>query len=111
MDTLAQSLSSSLPKVKPIYSCSFCKLIYEQKWIKKNILCLFCSQFRTPLISRFALLKEIEWFFIQSGENDPHSFYTELIHLIHRWCNHFQLPHTTKEIQLEHDILYNLNIK
>ncbi len=105
MDTFAESLSNSLPKVQTIQVCSFCQQIYEKQWMQSEKHCFFCPQFRSHRITRYALLKETEWFFIQSGSDHQEEFYKEYIYLVHRWCNHFQIPHTPQEIQLEIELL------
>lgn len=105
MDNLSESLLLSLPKVQTILMCSFCHQIYEKQWMQSDKHCFFCPQFRTNRITRYALLKETEWFFIQSGSENIQEFYKEYIYLVHRWCNYFQIPHTPREIQLEQELL------
>lgn len=105
MDNLAESLLFSLPKVQTILTCSFCHQIYEKQWMQSEKHCFFCPQFRTHLITRYSLLKETEWFFIQSGSENIQEFYKEYIYLVHRWCDYFQIPHTSQEIQLEQELI------
>jgi hypothetical protein len=54
-------------------------------------------RFRSPTLTRYALLYETQWYFIQSGETDPHEYYATYFALLHRWADQKRLPLTQRE--------------
>lgn len=105
METIYE-LSAALPLI-PV--CSTCGLIYNHKWMTHNRThCFFCSKFRTN-VSRYYLLQETDWFYIQSGEDHREEFYQNYFQYLHRWSDRFQLPHTTDEKVLEQNLLSTIN--
>jgi hypothetical protein len=109
MDTMDLSdLAMALPKNYTLFQCSHCKLLHEKKWMTQSSsmmsTCFFCSMLRSPKITRYALLKEIEWFYIRSGETNRREFYEDYLNQVERWCDNFKIPHTELSISLEHDL-------
>jgi hypothetical protein len=96
------SLSHALPRIRsPFFRCHRCNGDYVPEWYHtEQSLCFFCVRFRTPT-TRYALLYETQWFFIQSGNDDSYRFYMTYINLLHRWADHFHLPHTLEEKRYE----------
>lgn len=100
--TLYQSLqhgSYRLQTLRPPHYCHHCDLHYETQWFHKTPQdrCFFCVRFRSPKVTRYALLYETPWFFLQSGQDHALTFYETYFYLLHRWADRFNLHHTEKE--------------
>jgi oligopeptide transport system permease protein len=54
-----------------------CHLTYSKKWCSST--CFFCITFLPTRDSRYSILKDIEWYFIKSGEDDRSVFYNQYI--------------------------------
>ncbi len=99
------ALREALPSVRnttryrqPLLFCAQCNQRYEPAWYDHDHRrCFFCMRFRSPKVTRYALLYETQWYFIQSGETDPHEYYTTYFTLLHRWADQKQLPFTQQE--------------
>ncbi len=65
-------------------------------------------RFRTPNLTRYALLRETEWFYLQSGESDPVLFYETYMGLLHRWADRHRMPFTPKDKTYQDDLLRSL---
>ena len=95
---------SSLPTSTPIPTmyCANCNLRYAPEWYHHEPRrCFFCMRFRSPQVTRYALLYETPWYFIQSGEAEPHDYYTTYFALLHRWADQRRLPFTTREAEYQ----------
>jgi hypothetical protein len=94
--------------------CGHCDLRYETAWFIHQYRhtteghCFFCHRFRTPRITRFALLRETEWFFLQSGEDDARAFYEAYFFYLHRWADRFGVNHTQEEMDYQEGLLRGL---
>ena len=108
MDTI-YDLSNTLPRIQSFPTCSTCGLIYNRKWMMRNhIKCFFCSKFNIKNVTRNFLLKETDWFYIQSGEDHRQQFYEDYFEHLHRWSNHFQLSYTSNDKILELNLLSSI---
>jgi len=84
------------------FRCGRCGLGYRSDWYHFNqSRCFFCMRFQSPSITRYALLYETQWYFIQSGQDDAHAFYATYFELLHRWADHYQIPVTSKDIEYQ----------
>ena len=99
----------------PCY-CAHCDLRYETAWFegrpgRQEGHCFFCHRFRTPRITRFALLRETEWFFIQSGREEKRDFYEAYFFYLHRWADRFSLPYTQEEASYQEELWRGLPLE
>lgn len=86
----------------PTFRCGKCELRYEPDWFHfPQSRCFFCMRFQSPSITRYALLYETKWYFIQSGKDDAREFYATYFDLLHRWADRYQIPVTSREIQYQ----------
>jgi hypothetical protein len=86
----------------PLLYCAHCNQRYLPFWYDlTHYRCFFCMRFRSPNITRYALLYETQWYFIQSGEDDPHVYYATYFELLHRWADQRQLPFTPREAEYQ----------
>jgi hypothetical protein len=101
--------SMRLQTLRPPHYCQHCDLRYELQWFHRSQdRCFFCMRFRTPNMTRYALLYETQWYFIQSGEQDARLFYESYFYYLHRWADRFHLPFTDREAQYQADLLRDL---
>jgi len=102
-------LALSLPRIAlQTHQCTACSLAYHRTWYHpSNRRCFFCMRFNGN-ITRYALLRETEWFFIQSGEGNARAYYETYITLLHRWADIFRLPYTPKDLSFQVELLQSL---
>lgn len=86
--------------------CNHCNLRYLPYWYNSDHqLCFFCIRFRSPYITRYALLYETEWFFIQSGEDDARMYYSSYFELLHKWADQKHIPFTKRDHEYQKYLL------
>lgn len=103
------ALREALPSIRDttryqqtLLFCAQCNQCYEPSWYDRDRRrCFFCMRFRSPTLTRYALLYETQWYFIQSGETDPHKYYATYFALLHRWADQKQLPLTQREAEYQ----------
>jgi len=98
------SLSSSehRPLPGPTMYCAHCSLRYEPYWYHHdNHQCFFCVRFRSPKVTRYALLYETQWYFIQSGESEAREYYATYFALLHRWADQRHIPFTQRDAEYQ----------
>ena len=101
--------SYRLNTLRPPNYCQHCDLRYENEWYhRSHNRCFFCMRFRTPNITRYALLYETEWYFIQSGEQDALRFYETYFYYLHRWADRFSIPLTSREARYQEELIWSL---
>jgi len=100
------TMTSLLCRYQEQFYCSQCKQMYHRKWFHvSNNRCFFCKRFVPRQVTYRVLLREIEWCFIQSGEDDKHEFYTNYINYLHNWCTYYHM-YPTREDQRQEEELY-----
>jgi len=84
------------------FRCGRCGLKYRSEWYHyPQSRCFFCMRFQSPSITRYSLLYETQWYFIQSGQDDARIFYATYFNLLHRWADHYKIPITEKDIKYQ----------
>ena len=83
--------------INPI--CRICHQSYPKKWC--NGLCFYCANFLPTRDTRYSILKDIEWYFIRSGEDDRNIYYLEYIENLNRWCCIFRVTSNKQDLSLE----------
>lgn len=113
LSSLREALPSPSPSPSPSFPrhlCQHCDLHYLPYWYDYNHhRCFFCMRFRSPHITRYALLYETQWFFIQSGEDEPRVYYTTYFELLHRWADRKRIPFTQREADYQTYLLHMLD--
>jgi hypothetical protein len=94
-----KDVAYSLIKVPSSAICNMCHLTYSKKWCSST--CFFCITFLPTRDSRYSILKDIEWYFIKSGEDDRSVFYNQYIDYLNMWCTRFCISYKKEELSLE----------
>jgi len=84
-------------------TCRICHLTYSRAWSKET-LCFFCAHFLPLRDTRYSILKDIEWYFIKSGEDDRHAYYNQYIDYLTRWCERFKMGYQKGDRALEEEL-------
>lgn len=99
-----QSMAAALFAVKHTHTtCRICHLTYLTSW-SKGTLCFFCANFLPMRDTRYSILKDIEWYFIKSGEEDRHAFYNQYIDYLTQWCTRFKMGYQKGDRVLEEEM-------
>jgi hypothetical protein len=51
-----------------------------------------------------SILRDIDWWFLKSGEYDRESFYPEFLNNLHLWANRFHVFPTKDDLMLEKEL-------
>ena len=98
------ALDQLLKQIQTEYFCRHCLRQCPRKWYHvSNTLCFFCYHFNPMVHSRLAILREVEWFFIRSGEDSIKEFYQDYIKQLNEWCKQFNLSKTKMDLSIERD--------
>ena len=95
------NMSRCLNTIQIDVICGICNENYPKKWSKGERLCFFCANFLPANDSRYTILKDIEWYFIKSGEDNRNIFYNEYILYLNKWCVRFDIKYRKEELSLE----------
>ena len=102
---LPRTRTPTQPYIQPLLYCAHCNQRYEPAWYDPtHHRCFFCMRFRSPSVTRYALLYETQWYFIQSGEDDPYDYYATYFALLHRWADQKRIPFTEREARYQEEL-------
>lgn len=102
-----QDLWNSLPNIDIYFQCQECHQRFLKGWLQASPMrCLFCRSYRAvEYLSRSDLIRDAEWAFIQSGEEEKGRFYSDYLSQIHRWSTAMGLPYTAEDAWCEQQLL------
>lgn len=99
------SLRSLLNRYQERFHCNYCRQYYSKKWfLPLQERCFFCKKFKPEEHTYKTLLREIEWCFIQSGEEDQQTYYNNYIDGLSNWCKYFHIYPTKEDKQKEEEL-------
>ena len=98
MTELSQQISY-LSAPPNMHMCQICHECYPKKWCAD--LCFYCKNFLPTRDTRYSILKDIEWYFIKSGEDIRNVFYNEYIMYLNKWCTVFRIGYKKEERCME----------
>jgi len=105
-DMNLDSLQRQIKRLQTTFSCKICKQRYERPWCPADeSSCLFCIHFHPTKHTRQYILRESEWHFIRSGEENRVEFNRNYIHQMHKWCNRYHIPLTSEDIAAEDELI------
>jgi len=89
-------------KMNPLQRCKVCTLHYNKSYCSTDgTPCFFSKYFNPHSVSLFAILREAEWHFLQSGEYDLEAHEDTYDRLMNEWCTHFQIPEMQQGDELD----------
>lgn len=98
-------LSKITFQIQDTFTCSTCSQKYSKKWCKTDKEpCFFCSKFLPFRDTRNSILKDIDWWYLKSGESVRRTYYNEFIDNLNNWCLAFGVPKTRDDMLLEDDL-------
>ena len=87
------------------FKCKNCKQEYTKKWCKDDdASCFFCTNFLPMRDTYQSILKEIDWYFIKSGEYDRESYYPEFLDNLRVWAKRFHVFPTKQDQKTEDEL-------
>jgi hypothetical protein len=98
-------LFRSIKAIQEDFTCLNCKQVYKKKWCKEdNTNCFFCKNFLPMRDTYASILRDIDWWFLRSGEYDRESFYPEFLDNLKVWANRFHVFPTKDDLMLEKEL-------
>lgn len=87
------------------FTCNICKQLYKKKWCDgDNKSCYFCRNFLPMRDTYASILREIDWHFLRSRENDKKFFYSEFLDSLKIWADRFHVFPTKQDQTLEKEL-------
>jgi hypothetical protein len=87
------------------FKCLNCKQVYKKKWCSdEQKPCFFCKNFLPMRDTYQSILRDIDWWFLKSGEYDRTSFYPEFLDNLRLWANRFHVFPTKQDQELEKEL-------
>jgi hypothetical protein len=86
--------------LQEMFTCSNCKQKYTKKWCKDdNVNCFFCSKFLPMRDNYSSILRDIDWWFLRSGEYDREEFYPDFLNNLKIWAEYFSVLPTKQDLK------------
>ncbi len=96
-----------LNKLETEFKCKKCEESYSKKWYKPDNICFFCHNFIPMRDTYSTVLKELEWYFVQSGESNRKEFTVNFLDNFKLWANHFNIKPNRFDQRFEYDLRYD----
>lgn len=91
------------------FQCINCKQEYPKKWCKNDkTTCFYCTNFLPMRDTYYTILRDIEWYFNRSGEDNRKEYYTAYLDNLKKWSNRFHVFPTNADIREERIIRQDL---
>jgi hypothetical protein len=99
------SLLKQIKQIQTIFYCNNCKQYYSKKWCNNNYtICFYCTNFIPYRDNRYHMLRDTEWYFIKSGQDNRNEFYNEYIDNLNKWCIYFKIPYSKNDLLMEKEL-------
>ena len=87
------------------FTCLTCKQVYKKKWCKEdNTPCFFCKNFLPMRDTYTSILRDMDWWFLRSGEYDRESFYPDFLNNLKVWAARFHILPTKQDLKTEEEL-------
>lgn len=91
--------------LQDIFKCKNCKEEYGKKWCKEdNELCFFCINFLPMRDTYSSILKNIDWYYLKSGEISRPEYYNAFLDNLQKWSNRFHVLPTKQDKKDEDEL-------
>ena len=101
--TAAHDMSRLLRITKALqteFRCNNCHQEYERKWCKAdNTPCFFCVNFLPMRDTYTTILKDMEWFYLKSGETSRPEYYKVFLDNLSKWATKFHVFPTKDDLR------------
>ena len=93
-------------QIQEMSKCNTCSQEYGRKWCKDdNSMCFYCTNFLPMRDTYASILKDIDWFYIKSGETSRPEFYKAYIDNLQKWSARFHVLPTKQDKKDEEELL------
>lgn len=98
-----ENIKKVIQSIQTNFTCTNCHQCYDNFWAKpdtKN--CFFCTNFMPMRDTYATILKDLDWWFLKSGETSRSRYYTNFLDNLEKWGNQFHVfPTTTDKREIE----------
>jgi len=93
-------LLTTIKSIQEDFTCSNCKQIYKKKWCKNDTKpCYFCTNFLPIRDTYTSILKDMDWWYLKSGETSRKEFYNEFLDNLSKWAERFHVFPTKQDLK------------
>lgn len=82
------------------FNCPNCKQLYKKKWCSDETKpCYFCKNF-LPMRDNYAsILRDMDWWYLKSGETSRKEFYNEFLDNLSKWATRYSVLPTKQDLK------------
>lgn len=93
-------LLKATKSIQEDFKCVNCKQYYKRKWCDSDEKpCLFCKNFLPMRDTYQSILKEIDWWYLKSGETSRKEYYNEFLDNLEKWATRFSVIPTKQDLK------------
>lgn len=87
-------------QIQTEFKCANCKQQYERRWCKTdNATCYFCTHFLPMRDTYTSILKDMDWWYLKSGETSRPRFYGAFLDNLKKWSDRFHVFPSAMDIK------------
>ena len=79
----------AIENIIDVVQCPTCFVYFNKRWCKKDKSCFFCKNFVPSRDTYKSIVKEIDWYYINSDEYDYKLFCYEFKHNLNEWIGEY----------------------
>ncbi len=82
------------------FKCINCKQLYKKKWCSDETKpCYFCTLYLPMRDTYTSILRDMDWWYLKSGETSRKEFYNEFLDNLSKWANRFHVFPTKQDLK------------
>lgn len=93
-------LLKTLKATQEDFMCLNCKQYYKRKWCNSDDKpCYFCQKFLPFRDTYTSILRDIDWWYLKSGETSRKEFYNDFLDNLKKWADRFHIFCTKQDLK------------
>ena len=94
-------LMKATQRIQTEFQCTNCKNLYEKFWCKEDhTFCYFCTHFLPMRDTYASILKDIDIWYLKSGEISRVRFYNNFLNNLKKWSDKFHVFPTAADVKI-----------
>jgi hypothetical protein len=92
---------NEIKAIQTCFKCSDCNEYYNKKWCNSDIYpCYFCKNFISTKETYMSIIKDINWWYLKSGEISRKEYYNEFLDNLEKWALKKSLIPTNNDLKM-----------
>ncbi len=91
--------------LQEVFKCKNCNQEYSKKWCKDDgASCFYCTNFLPMRDTYASILKNIDWYYLKSGEISRPEYYNSFLDNLQKWSQRFYVLPTKQDKRDEEEL-------